>query len=55
MIAVLLTVIILGIITLWVVMHPIKTIKGIVKGLLVLVVGSVVFLGLGTLLTMAFS
>ena len=55
MIAVLLTVIILGIITLWVVMHPIKTIKGIVKGLLVLVVGGIVFLGLGTLLTMAFS
>ena len=55
MIAVLLTVIILGIITLWVVMHPIKTIKGIGISILVLVVGSVVFLGLGTLLTMAFS
>ena len=55
MIAVLLTVIILGIITLWVVMHPIKTIKGIGISLLVLVVGSVVFLGLGTLLTMVFS
>lgn len=55
MIAVLLTVIILGIITLWVVMHPIKTIKGIFCTIIVLVVGSVVFLGLGTLLTMAFS
>ena len=55
MIAVLLTVIILGITTLWVVMHPIKTIKGIGISLLVLVVGGAVFLGLGTLLTMAFS
>ena len=55
MIAVLLTVIILGIITLWVVMHPIKTIKGIGISLLVLVVGSIMFMTLGTLLTMAFS
>ena len=55
MIAIILSVIILGIITLWVVMHPIKTIKGIFCTIIVLVVGSVVFLGLGTLLTMAFS
>ena len=55
MIAIILAVIVLGIITIWVVMHPIKTIKGIFKGLLVLVVGSIVFLALGTLLTMAFS
>jgi len=55
MIAIILSVIALGIITIWVVMHPIKTIKGIVKGLLVIIVGSIVFLGLGTLLTMAFS
>ena len=55
MIAILLTVIILGAITLWVICHPIKTVKGIFISLLVLVVGSIMFLSLGTLLTMAFS
>ena len=55
MIAIILSVIALGIITIWVVMHPIKTIKGIFCAIVVLVVGSIVFLGLGTLLTMAFS
>ena len=55
MIAIILAVISLGIITVWVVMHPIKTIKGIGISLLVLVVGGIVFLCLGTLLTMAFS